>query len=300
MATKDEGLLTLTDAPIPFEPKAIQARWPRSVTFLDVEGNDVTQRLEDDGVLFSINVGRVEGAAANALFEQTEITFVSNEDSGGGVYNIEKSDDGEHWELVVVVEPTGENASTIVPGTAAYWRVSPKVHGTLDESAAAITVSGVEFPHIYAIYDDTLEPETDSTIESVWEILPMSEYFTRGETPKFRVRLTESATGKLLIAADFKKISYTIYKLGARYSDERIRNAVPGHVNVEIPTTCVKDAPVVGDPRWTKDAVGYNFFFVPDGTVDNAIPDAGDYVAEILFVPNVGNTLVVAQTFTAK
>lgn len=294
--------LTLTDAPIPFEPKLIRVSWPRSVTVLDVEGNDVTQRLEDDGILFSINVKPVEEATANALFEQTEITFTSfpNEVYGNGVYNIEKSNDGENWELVAVVEPTEKIVSTLVPGTAPYWRVSPKVHGTLDESAAAITVSGVESPHIYAIYDDTLEPENDSTIEAIWEILPMSEYFTRGETPKFRVRLTESATGKLLTAADFKKISYTIYKLGAKYSGERIRNAVPGHVNVEIPTTCVKDACVVGDPHWTKDDVGYNFFFVPDGTVDDAIPDAGDYVAEILFVPNVGNSLVVSQTFTAK
>lgn len=103
--------LTLTDAPIPFEPKLIRVSWPRSVTVLDVEGNDVTQRLEDDGILFSINVKPVEEATANALFEQTEITFTSfpNEAYGNGVYNIEKSNDGENWELVAVVEPTEKN-----------------------------------------------------------------------------------------------------------------------------------------------------------------------------------------------
>ena len=75
---------------------------------------------------------------------------------------------------------------------------------------------------------------------------------------------------------------------------------MPGHANVEIPLSCVKENCIVDDPRWTKDEIGYNVLYVVDGLQNVATPDAGDYVLEVTIIPLEGDAVVTRQEFSVK
>ena len=287
-------LITLTDYDLA-SGATVEIAWPNTVVILDVDGNDVTQTLSEQGLLVTTGAVAMDDFRAVAHFTQSEIIF---ESVVGRSYVVENSSDGETWSAVATVEGDGTKRAILLDAKTPFWRVSPELYGGA-EVAFEVELSRSN-RHLYVTYDDVLTSEYEPPFVAVLEILAMSEYFVRGETPKIRLRLNDSSTDELVVASRLSKILYTIYKLGAKYSGERIKNAVPGHANVEIPLSCVKESCIVDDPRWTKDEIGYNVLYVVDGSQNVATPDAGDYVLEVTIIPVEGDAVVTRQEFSVK
>ncbi|MBQ9799915.1 MAG: hypothetical protein IJO40_08255 [Thermoguttaceae bacterium] len=288
-------LITLTDYDLT-SGATVEIAYPNAVVILDTDGNNVTAELYDSGALVCAGYEEFEGFKVYAHFTQSEATFVSE---AGVAYAVEYSEDAGNWTRVATLEGDGTRFTTLVDAKAKYWRVVA-VDAEGSPSQKIVKEPQSERLHIFATYDDVLSSEYEPPFVAVLEILAMSEYFVRGETPKIRLRLNDSSTDELVVAARLSKILYTIYKLGAKYSGERIKNAVPGHANVEIPLSCVKESCIVDDPRWTKDEIGYNVLYVVDGSQNVATPDAGDYVLEITIIPLEGDAVVTRQEFSVK
>lgn len=105
----------------------------------------------------------------------------------------------------------------------------------------------------------------------------MSEYYNRGETPVLFARIQDSATGEIIDPEEVDSISYTAYKVASSWGSE-VRTPITGHTDVAIPASDILNALVTDDPRWTKDATGYNFTFEPDSRQTPLFANAGNYV----------------------
>lgn len=287
-------------------PETIRCEWPTdlSVYAVDESETDVAPALTDDGVLISFGVPVVSDFAVVSEFTTTTASF---EPPVVGTYRLEKSSDASNWTTVATLESDAATAQTTIAGVERYWRV--RIDGVYDADAywtqATTTVSQ---PHLYAVYANALDADVDvraPSLTAVIDYIPMSKYFTCGETPALRARIVESSTGAPRVPSDFTSIKYSAKRIVA-YGTSRTVVYVDGHADVAIPfganvaNSAIKTALVTGDPRWTLDSTGYNFYFEPNGTSYDLLPEPGTYEIDVTFVPVEGNTLTITWTLKVK
>ncbi|MBQ6828527.1 MAG: hypothetical protein IJO46_10990 [Thermoguttaceae bacterium] len=146
----------------------------------------------------------------------------------------------------------------------------------------------VQASHIRLDYDDSSVVALAPVYEVVLEIVLMSDYRNRGESPLLLARVADSATGDFIPKDAVASIVYSARRVETLYGSKRYVD-VEGHVDREIPLDAYFDLPVADDPRWLasypNDERGYNFRFEPDSTRFPVLPEPGDYeiVVEIRF-----------------
>ena len=146
----------------------------------------------------------------------------------------------------------------------------------------------VQASHIRLDYDDSSVVALAPVYEVVLEIVLMSDYRNRGESPLLLARVADSATGDFIPKDAVASIVYSARRVETLYGSKRYVD-VEGHVDREIPLDAYFALPVVDDPRWLasrpNDDRGYNFRFEPDSTRFPVLPEPGDYeiVVEIRF-----------------
>ncbi|MBQ2851121.1 MAG: hypothetical protein IJE77_11625, partial [Thermoguttaceae bacterium] len=86
-------LITLTDYVLA-SGATVEIAWPNTVVVLDVDGNDVTQTLSEQGLLVTTGDVAMDDFRAIAHFTQSEIIF---ESVVGRSYVVENSSDGATW-----------------------------------------------------------------------------------------------------------------------------------------------------------------------------------------------------------
>ena len=127
----------------------------------------------------------------------------------------------------------------------------------------------------------------------------MSVYFNANEAPVFLARIVDSATNVPVVPSDVESIALTVYKQEL-YRGSKRKLELSGWVDVVVPTSTIKGEPVVDDPRWKKDSVGYNFLYEPDLREKKLFAEAGEYVAIITVAFKEGNPAPLVFNVSVK
>lgn len=167
---------------------------------------------------------------------------------------------------------------------------SVRLFDGVDFLTATVDGEPVEFDfHAWGVYSKTITVETAAPFDVAAQtvasftvqtgVILMSEFYNAGESPVLFARITDSLTDDPIAPSAVSGISYTCYKKTAAWSSETL-SPVSGHEAVEVPNNAVLSAvvPPTDDPRWTKDATGYNFIFEPNSRTNPIFPAPGDYV----------------------
>lgn len=293
--------VALTDyEPVP-GAAAIRVGYPVvAVVVFDSTGRDATSALLADGILVYEGVPNANSFVVVSSFATSTATFNA---PAPGVYAVSYSTDGVERTLATTFEGYGET-TVVVDSTARYWFVEP-VDGSRAPVRATTTVPN---PHLWAVYERALDADLDARppfLTALLDQVPMSKYYTSGETPILRARLVESSTGAPIVPSDLKAAFYTCFAVQS-YGSRRSRVVVDGFANVSIPigeddaTSAIKSRLIVDDPRWRVDAEGYNFAFEPDATENDLFPEPGTYEIDVTIVPNAGNPATLTWTATVK
>ncbi|MBR4104737.1 MAG: hypothetical protein IKK39_11835, partial [Thermoguttaceae bacterium] len=107
----------------------------------------------------------------------------------------------------------------------------------------------VQASHIRLDYDDSSVVALAPVYEVVLEIVLMSDYRNRGESPLLLARVADSATGDFIPKDAVASIVYSARRVETLYGSKRYVD-VEGHVDREIPLDAYFDLPVADDPRW--------------------------------------------------
>jgi hypothetical protein len=98
--------------------------------------------------------------------------------------------------------------------------------------------------------------------------------------------------GVSILSGDIRAIHYTAYLLDDQNADGR--TAVTGHANVSLTVADAIFDAIQTDPRWTADAIGYNFRHVLDVSAHEVFAIAGRrYLIEYQLNPAVGQVILV-------
>jgi len=104
-------------------------------------------------------------------------------------------------------------------------------------------------------------------------------------------RIVDDA-GQLLKADDLRDATYTVCLLDVY--DANVRTPVAGHADVTLPPISVLHDALQTGPRWTRDAMGFNFQHTLDVSAAPAFAIAGrHYLVEYRFLPQAGPPIVV-------
>lgn len=210
----------------------------------------------------------------------------------------EKQVGTNRWDVIATT--TARTVSTTIPSyqpqiaTAAFRVFDGTFHTAFVHFFQPPAHTWVDYDQIYAV---ELAPKwlviTDYQMQSV--------YYNAGETPIFFARVTNSATNEPVDPETVESVTYTCFKKVYSWGSTTLES-VEGHLAAEVPVSAVLDEIVSPetDPRWTRDATGYNFVFEPNTREHALFPSAGDYRVVFNIDFTTGNSAPIVYDVSVK